>query len=610
MVISMRYIKKYRFSRLLLVVMIIIMGWPWSCYGQLPPKGVWKAESKETKDLGSTGNQVVASPGKSGLAAKLANVGQRDQLVVLPPGTWAVEANLVVPHNVTLRVDPGALLHVADGVTLTVQGPLEAGIRQIFQCAGTGKVLCNGSSVREVYPQWWGAKADGTERVVTTQAFQAAINAHSRIFVPAGTYLVNNLLPRPRITMYGPSPGRTTLIGVDQVFYVRDSAGAQEVCLRNLTLKVESNSGWAIRKEDAASYLDSWEIDHCWFLQSGQGSISCNAIHWNIKDSYFGHGGTQDTTGYKTAIRFGDPNPAGNIAPNANKFDQCIFVGTREQAVCFYAGEGNKFIGCIMEVNGGRAVELHGSKATAFYSCHFEGNNKSSYDSEILLAVHGSGVGGLPLSTLLVGCYFSPSPTTKFVVRGEYPATFIDCCKAGGWLIWHAQELRLGDRAYTSGIINLSGFFSNPVTIRGHNSEDYNYTPFQIETEQDNHKTDYKIRQYQGTTTNDTPINIGVIPLKDNNVYLLEARVLASKPASSNNSPAQVAAYVRRATVMVQNNQAILIGKVQESYSAAANPGWMCTMHLYADYAYIRVTGANDSTINWQTTLIMQGAPQ
>jgi hypothetical protein len=608
----MQYSKVYRFIGLLLlglvIPMIVFMGDPRSCHGQLPTRGVWKGESNKNNDIKSIENKVLGYPGKSRLAAKLATIGQRDQLVVLPSGTWTVEANLMVPRNVTLRVEPGAVIHVANGVTLTINGPFEALIRQVFLCDGNAKVIFGPTSVKEVYPQWWGARSDAKERAATTRAFQAAMDAYCRVFVPPGSYLVNDLQPRSNLEVYAPVARRALLIGADHVFLVPGAHYGQEVSLRNLMFKVENPTGWAIRKPDTSTYLDSWKIDSCWFLQSGEGSIYCNAFHWYLKNCYFGHD-DKGNTSYKVAVSFGNPNPASRITPNCNKFDQCVFVLTREQAVRLYNGEDNKFNGCIFDTNHGRAVALYGTKATTFYSCHFEGNNKSSYDSEILLAVHGSGVGGLPLSTLFVGCYFSPSPSTKFVVNGGYPATFIDCYKAGGSLIWHSQEPQLGYQTYLSGIINLGDFFSHRATIKGRSSGDYRYTPFQIETEQNNQKTDYQIRQYHGRTSNNTPGDICGFPLADNHGYFLEARVLASKSSGANKHPAEVAGYIRRATVTVQNGKAILIGKVQDVFSSATNPGWGCTIHLYGNYAYIRVTGANDSTINWQATLIMQSIP-
>jgi hypothetical protein len=48
-------------------------------------------------------------------------------------------------------------LTVDTGITLTLNGPFEAGLYQVFSCTGTGSVVFGSGSYRETYPEWCGA---------------------------------------------------------------------------------------------------------------------------------------------------------------------------------------------------------------------------------------------------------------------------------------------------------------------------------------------------------------------------------------------------------------------------------------------------------------------
>ena len=73
----------------------------------------------------------------------------------------AINANLSIPANITLAPDAGAVLTVAPGVTLTINGGLDAKPYQIFSCT-PGQVQFGATSpVADFYPEWFGAAGDG-----------------------------------------------------------------------------------------------------------------------------------------------------------------------------------------------------------------------------------------------------------------------------------------------------------------------------------------------------------------------------------------------------------------------------------------------------------------
>jgi hypothetical protein len=106
--------------------------------------------------------------------------------------------NYSVPSNVTLAFANGAQLQPNTGITVTVNGPIQAGPTQIFGGAGT---VALGSLVPSAPVQWWGAVADsnhiGSTGTNSTTAFQACLNDvanGSECFVPAGDYKITGTL--------------------------------------------------------------------------------------------------------------------------------------------------------------------------------------------------------------------------------------------------------------------------------------------------------------------------------------------------------------------------------------------------------------------------------
>ena len=93
------------------------------------------------------------------LATVISTIGSSTRAnLIVPPGTFAVSANVTVTPNIRLLPHNGANISIPTGVTLTINGGLEAGLSQIFSCTGTGKVaIGDNSQIDHVCPEWWGA---------------------------------------------------------------------------------------------------------------------------------------------------------------------------------------------------------------------------------------------------------------------------------------------------------------------------------------------------------------------------------------------------------------------------------------------------------------------
>ncbi|MGQ9688687.1 MAG: hypothetical protein ACUVXF_07890 [Desulfobaccales bacterium] len=95
--------------------------------------------------------KTLGDPNYSTLTEALATIGGNALTLTIPAGTVAVTANTTVGSNIALKVLKGGMFSVSNGVTLTINGPIEAGPYQIF--AGAGTVTLGGVST--IYDVWF-----------------------------------------------------------------------------------------------------------------------------------------------------------------------------------------------------------------------------------------------------------------------------------------------------------------------------------------------------------------------------------------------------------------------------------------------------------------------
>lgn len=114
----------------------------------------------------------------------------------IPAGTWNITDNLIIPANVHLKVERGAVFAVATTKTLTINGGLEAGLYQIFSCAGTGKVVFGPGAVKEVYPEWWteNITPGTTDMTAALLAAIAAVPTYGTVSLQPISYKVTQTL--------------------------------------------------------------------------------------------------------------------------------------------------------------------------------------------------------------------------------------------------------------------------------------------------------------------------------------------------------------------------------------------------------------------------------
>jgi len=119
--------------------------------------------------------------------------------------TYTLTTNETVPSNIGIWMEHGAILDGAG--TLTINGPFEAGLYQVFGSSIT--VIFGAGAVKEVYPQWRGAKGDDSTN--DTAALQWAVDAYPEVYIPKGTYRYTALYVPANRTITGSGAKDTVL---------------------------------------------------------------------------------------------------------------------------------------------------------------------------------------------------------------------------------------------------------------------------------------------------------------------------------------------------------------------------------------------------------------
>ena len=119
------------------------------------------------------------------ISAALTAIGSDSRALFLAAGTWTISADLIIPANVTLVFERGAVAAIASGKTLTMNGGISAGLYQIFSGAGTAAF---GTTVSKVFPQWWGAIEDSGTTDNTTPINAALATGKVVTLINGGGY--------------------------------------------------------------------------------------------------------------------------------------------------------------------------------------------------------------------------------------------------------------------------------------------------------------------------------------------------------------------------------------------------------------------------------------
>ena len=161
----------------------------------------------------ATGDYVAYD--RTTIDAQITAIGSNSATLRILPLAVAIATDLTIPANIKLKIERGGVLTIATTKTLTINGPFDAGLYQVFSRAGTGKVVFGDGSVTAVYPVWFGADPSGG--LDSAAAMQLAINsvkdnAKVPVKLGAGTFLFDSTVSQYRgVGIFGENADSTTI---------------------------------------------------------------------------------------------------------------------------------------------------------------------------------------------------------------------------------------------------------------------------------------------------------------------------------------------------------------------------------------------------------------
>jgi len=123
--------------------------------------------------------------------------------------------NFNVPANVKVRFERGGKLTINNGITVTFNGQIDAGLWRIFSYTGTG-TLAGTPLISSTYPQWW-ATGDGTvENPWANDCIQKAydfVPDGGTIYLKAGYYTLSDTIKTAKkISIIGEGRNKSIIV--------------------------------------------------------------------------------------------------------------------------------------------------------------------------------------------------------------------------------------------------------------------------------------------------------------------------------------------------------------------------------------------------------------
>ena len=146
-----------------------------------------------TSDYDTFANAITAANGKT----------------LILDSSISISDNLTITNTISLVAENTCTITVASGKKLIINAPFSAGLFKVFDGAGT--VVFGNGATDAVYPEWWGAVADGTTNCspAVTAAILSLLDVDSKAITlnwASGHYYLDSQVPI-NFTNYGNSAG-------------------------------------------------------------------------------------------------------------------------------------------------------------------------------------------------------------------------------------------------------------------------------------------------------------------------------------------------------------------------------------------------------------------
>lgn len=390
---------------LLLAIVAVAGTWTPNNFIYKPSTGARGEGEKTTFDSGldrvdaRLGKETwVGDPGNgTTLQEAITAIGGNQATLRIPSGTWNINSNFSIPANVTLKPERGAILSIANGVTLTINGNLDAGTYQIFAWTGTGALSLANAKITQTLPQWFGVKADGSD---DTLALQKCIDsANGIVYFPPGSYCCKNISLAANTRYFGASKAsKIFLLNGDSYDAFRIGPNKSNITIDNLLFYGDNlrNANYDVGGRGVRIYTDSAgqsnsniTIKNCEFTNLGFGAVRiwCGTSKVWIIDNYIHDNGE-----------------------SSNSRGQGIFIGAASgQAVQDINIQNN-----ILSNNGDTGIDI----SSYCNNINVTGNRVyNAYRHGLVFYLTAA----TKLSSRVIGNYIEGSGADGIYVTGQYP---------------------------------------------------------------------------------------------------------------------------------------------------------------------------------------------
>lgn len=126
-----------------------------------------------------------------------------------------------------------------------------------------------------------------------------------------------------------------------------------------------------------------------------------------------------------------------------------------------------------------------------------------------------------------------------------------------------------------------------------------------ISTTATNDDPTFEVYQAKTTTTDATVTTLQTIPITASQTYMLEARIKARRTGGTAGTADDGAGYIRRCMVTTKAGT-VTINAVQDGFTQEDQAGWDATLTVSGANVLVRVTGAVNNNISWDTTTFLE----
>lgn len=365
-------------------------------------------EQVSIKDFGATGN------GSTPDQTAILNANNASTNILIPKGTYLISTNTTLTSCIQML--DGAIFSIASGVTLYINGPFLCPASLAFQ--GSGKVIFGNESAQEIYPEWWGAVAVGSNTsgsvLITPNDCTAAIN--SAIASVSFNYQPSGKIIKFQIGVYG----------ISSIQLVATTNYLNGLTFRGNRSTQFSGGSASSQNRGGSTVLQSLTSSAYLFNLDATGGAPIDEIHF--QDLTF------DGMCQKSSVFLMTPGTGGSTyVIDYIYFDRCVWANVKNNSYLISSNVSNShaenaliyFNQCSFLLNSalqtsnvGVSVFLQndGAWQWQFHQCYFSGTSQTGYGSIYVQT------GGIELNN----CYFEANNNYDIV------------CQDGGWV--HAHD--------------------------------------------------------------------------------------------------------------------------------------------------------------------------